>query len=348
MSIIYGLLNFCILALKEYGLFGTIRLCKRYEFIKHLLFCSTTQFIIYRKSSEFIFADDSEETIIDEYNKVNVITDLGMANYGIVFKSLSNSYLKRDKLISLSLRIEKSACYAVVSPNSVVRSSIFKMFTKEELIDNGDIFVNGKSIKTDCNALQNVGYCSNDPVLFKHMTVRENLKILFLIKGYTTKCLKKEIQKLCEDFGLTEFLNEVVNDLEIPYRKLLGLTIALVGNPQTIVFEEPTIGMDSVSTKKFASIISKLKLEGKSILFLTSYIQPYETICDKFAIIAEGEMKFLSTPQAFKDKYSNGISLVVEMKPYDSENERSSMVDKIKSYIQETFIESRLRYESLF
>lgn len=273
-----------------------------------------------------------------------------MANYGIVFKSLSNSHLKRDELNSLSLRVEKSACYAIVSPNSVVRSSILKMFIKEERIDNGDIFVNGKSIKTDCDALQNVGYCSNDPVLFKHMTVSENLKILFLIKGYSTKCLEKEIQKLSKEFGLMGYLSEVVNHLEVPQRKQLGLAIALIGNPQTMVFEEPAIGMDSVSTKKFATMISKLKSEGKSILFLTSYIQPYETICDKFAIIAEGEMKILSTPQVFKNKYSNGISLVVEMKPddSDSEHERSSIVTKIKSHIQKTCIESRLRYESFF
>lgn len=91
-------------------------------------------------------------------------------------------------------------------------------------------------------------------------------------------------------------------------------------------------------------LLNQLKSDGKTILILSNNLLPYESICNKIAIIAEGEMKFVNTPEIFRERSSKGLKLTVEFKDQESEIVKNSKITEIKNYIQGSFLDSKLRF----
>lgn len=294
---------------------------------------------------QVFYSEDMDTEVINEIDKVRSINSQQASEYGIVFKYLSNAgSSKKDKFSLLSLTVAKSSCVGLICQNSNIRSLIFKMITGEKRINAGEIFISGKSINYDWGAAyKTLGYCSKDCTVFKHMTGRENLKILGLIKGVPKTDLEVKIKNLSEELGIEEYMDKRVKGYSEMNRKILGIMIALISDPQVIVLEEPTNELDEITTQKVLKLLNKLKNDGKTILILSNNLLPYESICSKIAVVAEGFMKFVDSPENFINKYSKGLNLIVELKEQKSKNEKLSIIVEIKSFVQRSFIDSKLR-----
>lgn len=135
--------------------------------------------------------------VLNEIDRLALMSNGRAVEYGIAFQNLSSSSSKKDKFIMQSLTVDKSSCVGLICKNRKISSSIFKMVIGAKRINTGDILINGKSVKYDSiSAYKSLGYCSKDCNLFRHMTGRENLKMLGLIKGIPRRILKEAIEKL--------------------------------------------------------------------------------------------------------------------------------------------------------
>lgn len=299
----------------------------------------------FRNPSKFEYKDDMDTEIINEIDKVGSMTENQTSDYGLVLKNLMKKYEKGVTLNLLSVAIRKGSCYEIICANSVIRSSIFKMITRAENISSGDIFVGGKSFKDNPTVLLNsFGYCSKDCNLFRHMTGRENLKIFGSLKGFSAHLIDEKIKYLANELNFAEVLDKLVKGYNERHRKLLGLAVALIGDPEVIILEEPTLHLDANVAHKVFRILGNLKADGKTILILSNDVIPIDSIFDKILVIEGGEMKFLDTPESFKHKYSNGLDVAIELRNYDTENEKLSKVVEITNFLQNALTDLKLRY----
>lgn len=282
-----------------------------------------------------------------KYHEIEVIKP-SIANneasqHGIVFNYLKTSKKSRNDSAFLSLKIDASSCVGLICSNSKIRSSIFRMIVGEKYITTGDIFINGKSVKTSSEeALQDVGYCSNECSLFRHMTGRENLKVLGLIKGIPRDILEEKMKKLSEELGFSDFLDKLVKGYNEENRKCLGLAVALIDDPKILILEEPTRHLDAVTTQQIFKPIKRLKNEGTTILILSENPSSVESICDKFAIVVNSELKLFDAPENLKNDLAQGINIVIEFNHEEPENARICKSIEIKNFIKTYFPESEI------
>lgn len=302
------------------------------------------EFSFFRNVREGIYKEEMDPEIINEMDQISSITTEQLSDCGIILQSLENTYQGYDKLKILSFAVQKGTCAGIICLNSKIRTSIFNMIVGDEKIASGDIFLNGKSHKNKfVPIMDSFGFCSEECGIMKNMTGRENLKTIGTIKGIPSNLLNEKIEKLANDLNFYDVLEKYVKGYSEMNRKLLGLAIALISDPQTIVLEEPTLDLDAIMIKKLSKIIDALKTEGKTVLILSNNLIPLDSVLDKITIVANGEMKFLNSYEVFKIKYFNGVNIVIELKADDSENLKLSKKIEIKNFIFSAFNDTKIR-----
>ena len=169
---------------------------------------------------------------------------------------------------------------------------------------SGDLLFQGKSVLSNiANYRKHVGYCPQHPTLNEMLTVYENLYFGGLYFGLTEEQTKLATDKVIEMFELTEHLHKYPPMLSGGYKQRVMLARALIHDPQFIILDEPTVGLDPAIRKKLWAIILKLKTLGKSILLTTHYLEEADVLCDRICILDEGNILRVATKNELKSEH---------------------------------------------
>lgn len=256
-----------------------------------------------------------------------------IAEHNMVFKNFSIFSGHNCK----SLIIDPATCIGIVGMNKPVKTKFSQKLTGQQTIKNGDIFLNGISLRHFWgNPYFNVAYCSEQSALLKYSTGRENLEIFGLIKGIPRFLIHKEIRKITNELDLNDFLDKFVYEYSESTRKKFGLAVALIGDAKIIILDEPTLGLDSVSKQKLLSKLDKLKIQGKSIILLLNDLRDYDEICSKLVIMRGEEIHYMGTPQNLKNRFSHGITISIQLRQQEGVV-RVNQTSQIKEVIERSF-----------
>ena len=181
--------------------------------------------------------------------------------------------------------------------------------------DSGEIYVCGKDTEKESNYIKRqIGIVFQDSVLDKSLTVYDNLKYRAGLYGITGSEFKEEYEKLEKLFELESIKNKPLSKLSGGQKRKVDIARAIIHNPQILILDEPTTGLDPKTRKKIWSIIRKLRKEYKITIFLTTHYMEeaadadYITIIDKGKIIAEGTVLDL------KNKYAKDTIIIYNVK----------------------------------
>jgi ABC-2 type transport system ATP-binding protein len=204
----------------------------------------------------------------------------------IQVENITKTYGEQKALNKVSFTIEKGEIVGFLGPNGAGKSTMMKILTTFLPASEGVAIVNGFEVtKDDISVKKSVGYLPEHNPLYLDMYVREYL--LFNAGIYNIS--KTEVENVIEKTGLTPEANKKIGQLSKGYRQRVGLANALLHNPEVLILDEPTTGLDPNQLIEIRQLIKNVGKE-KTVLLSTHIMQEVEAICDRVIIINKGEI----------------------------------------------------------
>ncbi len=206
----------------------------------------------------------------------------------IKVENITKKYGNQIALNQVSFSIAKGEIVGFLGPNGAGKSTMMKILTTYISSFKGDARVNNHSVINEKLQVQKcVGYLPEHNPLYTDMYVREYL--LFNAEVY--KIAKEQVEKVIEQTGLTQEAHKKIEQLSKGYRQRVGLANALIHNPEVLILDEPTTGLDPNQLVEIRELIKKVAKEGgKTVLLSTHIMQEVEAICDRVMILNKGDL----------------------------------------------------------
>jgi len=204
----------------------------------------------------------------------------------IEVKNITKLYGEQKALNNVSFTIEKGEIVGFLGPNGAGKSTMMKIITGYINASEGEVLVSEFDIQTQkISAQKNIGYLPEHNPLYLEMYVREYLYFNAEIHHVS----KAEVEKCIEKVGLTLEAHKKINQLSKGYRQRIGLAVALLHNPEVLVLDEPTTGLDPNQLLEIRNLIKEVG-KDKTVLFSTHIMQEVEAICDRVIVINKGQI----------------------------------------------------------
>lgn len=245
----------------------------------------------------------------------------------IVVKNLTKIYGKQKALDSISFEIKEGEIAGFIGPNGAGKSTTMKILTGYIPPTSGEAFLNGISIYDDTIEIRkNTGYLPEQNPLYPDMFVREFLEYTASIYKVADK--QKEIKKVIEMTGLGNEQHKRIGQLSKGYRQRVGLAQAMIHNPQIMILDEPTTGLDPNQIIEIRNLISEIGKE-KTVMLSTHIMQEVEAICDRIIIIDKGKIVANDTREKISQTNKNEDIFVFIVEFEEDVNE--DLLNKIHS-----------------
>ena len=246
----------------------------------------------------------------------------------IQVKNVTKKYGATIAVNDISFDVKDGEIVGFLGPNGAGKSTTMNMITGFIEPTNGQIIINGNDIsKSPRKAKKEIGYMPENVPLYYELTAREFISYMAELKLVKRNERKKEVEKVIEETGLKEVQNKLIRNLSRGYKQRVSLAGALVGNPDVIILDEPTVGLDPKQITEIRSLIKQL---GKrhTVILSTHILSEVSQICEKVIIINKGKIIAIDTPENLEKstKEKNGISVIVE----DPKGNMKKLKQKIK------------------
>ena len=223
----------------------------------------------------------------------------------ITVSHISKSYKSVKALQHISFDVKTNEIFGLIGPDGAGKTTLFRVLTTLLLADEGNATVAGFDVVSDYKKIRNsVGYMPGKFSLYQDLTVEENLNFFATIFGTTIEenyDLIKEIYVQLEPFK-----DRRAGKLSGGMKQKLALCCALIHKPKVLFLDEPTTGVDPVSRKEFWEMLKRLQQKDITILVSTPYMDE-AALCDRIALIQDGEILQIDTPQAIVKHYPKQI-----------------------------------------
>ena len=204
----------------------------------------------------------------------------------IEVNNISKSYGTQKALNEISFKIEKGEIVGFLGPNGAGKSTLMKILTTYLLADNGSALVNGHDVMTNTKAVQlSIGYLPEHNPLYLDLYVREYLAF----NADVYHVAKSRIEEVIQLTGLTPESHKKISQLSKGYRQRVGLANALLHNPDVLILDEPTTGLDPNQLMEIRNVIKNVG-KDKTVFLSTHIMQEVEAICDRVIIIDKGQI----------------------------------------------------------
>ena len=214
----------------------------------------------------------------------------------IEVQNLVKMYGDHTAVDHLSFRIEKGHIYGLLGPNGAGKSTTVNSMTGYLGATEGKVLIQGHDILKEPElAKKSIGYLPEQPPVYMDMTVREYLQFAAELKKIPKKEREKQMNDVIRMTGIREVENRLIQNLSKGYRQRVGLAQAILGFPEVIILDEPTVGLDPKQIIEIRELIRKLS--KKHTIILSSHIlAEIREVCDYIMIISRGKLVASNTP----------------------------------------------------
>ena len=236
----------------------------------------------------------------------------------IEIKDVTKSYGRQKVLQNVSFEIMEGELFGLLGPNGAGKSTLIDILTGIQSMDSGEIFINGKSIKTDkVEIRKQLGLVPQDIALLEELNAVDNLEYFGGLYGLAGVELKSQIEKLLEVAGLTDKKKEKVKNYSGGMKRRLNIAVAVLHNPSILILDEPTVGVDAQSRQHIFDYIQSLAEQGTTILYTSHYMEEIEALCKRVFILDLGEEVAYGTKEEVKKLvgHTQTVSLTLDRVP---------------------------------
>ncbi|MCI8718031.1 MAG: ABC transporter ATP-binding protein [Lachnospiraceae bacterium] len=236
----------------------------------------------------------------------------------IEVKNLVKKYGDHLAVNNLSFIIEPGKIYGFLGPNGAGKSTTMNIITGYLAATEGQVLINGHDIYEEPEAAKKcIGYLPELPPLYMDMTPREYLEFASDLKGIKKSEERAKIDEVVRMTGIEEVFNRLIKNLSKGYKQRVGLAQAILGFPEIIILDEPTVGLDPKQIIEIREVIKKLGKQH-TVILSTHIMQEVSAVCDEVMIIAKGELVAKDTPNNLGKHIqgSNTIEALVQAPDY--------------------------------
>lgn len=246
-------------------------------------------------------------------------------------KNLTKIYGDHVALSDLSFTVENGKIYGLLGPNGAGKSTTMNIITGCLAATTGQVTINGYDIFENAEkAKKFIGYLPELPPLYQDMTPKEYLTFVAKAKGVEKGEIEKQLEEIIEVTQINSVVHRLIKNLSKGYKQRVGIAQALIGHPEIIILDEPTVGLDPKQIIEIRDLIITL---GKShTVILSSHIlSEVSAVCDSIMIISGGKLVASDTPENLEKLFAGTSTIELKTKATEDEvNNALSSIDKIK------------------
>jgi ABC-2 type transport system ATP-binding protein len=236
-------------------------------------------------------------------------------------KNLTKKYGVLTAVDNLSFEVEKNEIFGLLGPNGAGKSTTLSVLTTLSDMNKGDVEINGYDIRKDKMKIkQLIGMVPQDIAVYEHLSALENVKFFASLYGIRGKKLISAAKEALEFVGLSDRQSMKPKQMSGGMKRRLNIACGIAHEPQLIVMDEPTVGVDAQSREHILNSIRTLRDRGATVIYTSHYMNEVEEICDRIAIIDKGQMIACGTKAEL-------VSLVTDVQSVYIETRLSASID---------------------
>lgn len=233
----------------------------------------------------------------------------------IVIDNLTKKYGKKEAIKNLSLAIP-SGMYGLLGRNGAGKTSLMRILATLSVPTNGDVWINGVPIKETMRIREMVGYLPQDFSMYRSMTVFGAMDYLGLLSNIPRRVRRERIDELLEKVNLKDNAKTKIKALSGGMKRRLGIAQALLHNPQILIVDEPTAGLDPEERIRFRNLLSDFS-DDRIVLLSTHIATDIESTCDGVAVLNDGRLIFHGSTEELIKQADGKVYLITISKKMD-------------------------------
>lgn len=254
----------------------------------------------------------------------------------IEVKNVTKKYGNFTAVDNISFDVKDGEIVGLLGPNGAGKSTTMNMITGFIEMTEGEISVNGYDIsKKPSKAKKQIGYMPEGVPSYQELTAKEFIKYMAELKLVDRKIRKEQVQEVIKQTGLEEVQNKLIKNLSRGYKQRVSMAGALVGDPDVLILDEPTVGLDPKQILEIRNLIKELG-KNHTIILSSHILSEVSQICERVVIINKGKIVAVDTPENLEEKSKNKNILYVTVE--DKNEKMLSIKDKLKDIQELEFI----------
>ena len=231
----------------------------------------------------------------------------------VAVNDLRKNFNGQKAVDGVSFTIDKGECFGLLGPNGAGKTTTIRMLSTVLAPDGGDATIVGFSIKTQADKVREIiGVCPQDLALYEEMSALDNLIFFGKMAGLTSKEAREQAVANLKLMELSERGKDKIQKYSGGMKRRVNLAIALMGHPQLLFLDDPTVGIDPQSRNKIFETIQNLQKQGITLLYTTHYMEEADHLCKRVAIIDGGQVIAMDSPRELKKKIGNPDVVTLE------------------------------------
>ncbi|SEN16449.1 ABC transporter ATP-binding protein [Paenibacillus sp. OV219] len=223
-------------------------------------------------------------------------------------RNITRRFDSKTVLDDISFEVERGELLGLLGPSGSGKTTLIKLITGIDKVDGGSVVMLGERMPK-LSMLQRFGYMAQSDALYNELTAKENLTFFGSLFGLKGKRLTSRIQDAMTIVGLQDDLNKTVSAYSGGMKRRLSLALALLHEPELLILDEPTVGIDPVLRQSIWHELGAMRERGTTII-LTTHVMDEAEKCDRLGLIRDGKLTALGSPAAIKEK--SGTSTIEE------------------------------------
>ena len=246
-------------------------------------------------------------------------------------KKSFDQFIAVDKI---NLQVDRGEVVGFLGPNGAGKSTTMKILTGFLEPDNGEVFINGINLKSNpLKAKEYIGYLPEGAPSYSDMIVSDFLSFIGKMRGLSDERLSYRLEEMADQINLKKMWNRPIETLSKGFKRRVGIAQALIHDPDVLILDEPTDGLDPNQKHEMRNLIRKIS-KNKAIVISTHILEEVEAVCTRAIIIADGKLLVNDTPQNLENKFLNKNTLSIKIS------------DKVNNVVSKE-IKSSLKYEEI-
>ncbi|MCR2823741.1 ABC transporter ATP-binding protein [Lederbergia panacisoli] len=230
-------------------------------------------------------------------------------------KELKKSYGKKEVVKNVSFTIEKGESFGLLGPNGAGKSTTISMICGLIPYDQGEVMVDHLSVKKSPMLIKKkIGVVPQEIALYPTMSAKDNLLFWGTMYGLKGSQAKKRVEEVLDIVGLKDRAKERIETFSGGMKRRINIGAALMHEPELLIMDEPTVGIDPQSRNHILETVKKLNEQGMTIIYTSHYMEEVEYLCNRVGIIDHGEVIAIGTQSELCSRLVGGsfIQLTVE------------------------------------
>lgn len=246
----------------------------------------------------------------------------------IEISNLTKKYGNHKALDNISFTVESGEVLGFLGPNGAGKSTTMNIITGYISSTDGSVTVDGHDILEEPNEVKKrIGYLPEQPPLYMDMIVWDYLSFVYDLKKVKTENKNEHIQSVVDMVKIDDVKKRKIANLSKGYKQRVGLAQALIGNPEVLILDEPTVGLDPKQIIEIRNVIKELGKE-RTIILSSHILSEISAVCERVIIINKGKLVAEDTPENLAEKYTSKSKMQIRVA-----GETEKVVETLKSIV---------------